>query len=65
MAKNVKLIEEGYKYGCINCNTTFKEIPTQPYEDGHGGSERICCLHCGEDLIIDFETNALVKEEGT
>ena len=47
-------IAEGYKYYCLNCKRAFKEKPTQPYEDGHGGRMIEMC-RCGSDLFGSFE----------
>jgi len=50
-----ELLKEGYRYGCIGCNTAYKDVPWEDYPDGHGGRPLAMC-RCGCDIIVDFET---------
>ncbi len=39
---------EGYR--CLGCGRVFKSVPTEEYEDGHGGRQLDMCP-CGCDLF--------------
>lgn len=54
MAKRQEVIAEGYKYYCLNCNKVFKDLPYQPYEDGHGCRQVPFCS-CSSDLFATLE----------
>lgn len=56
-------IKKGSKYYCANCKRTFKEVPTEQYEDGHGGRLLTMC-RCGCDLICSLLNDKLVDESG-
>ncbi len=43
-------ITKGYRYFCLKCGTVYKTIPTESYEDGHGGRMLDMC-RCGCDLF--------------
>jgi len=40
--------EEGYR--CLGCGRVFESVPTERYEDGHGGRQLDMC-RCGCDLF--------------
>ena len=60
MTSRADAIKEGYKYYCINCNTVYKHLPTEDYEDGHGGRLLTMC-RCGCDIIADLKTDETVE----
>ena len=56
-----EMIENGYKYYCIACKGSCKELPMMPYDTGHGMSQIPMC-RCGSDLFADLKTDEPVKE---
>jgi hypothetical protein len=56
-------IKNGAKYYCVNCKTTFREVPTEVYEDGHGGRLLTMC-RCGCDIICSIFDDESVDENG-
>lgn len=63
MPPRQEMIDAGLLYFCANCRLTYKEVPTEDYEDGHGGRLLTMC-RCGCDLIVSLKTNNLVNAEG-
>lgn len=57
-----ELIEQGYKYRCLDCNTVFKELRQELYEDGHGGRFIDMC-RCGCDLFQKLEETSCLRRE--
>jgi ssDNA-binding Zn-finger/Zn-ribbon topoisomerase 1 len=47
-------LKTGYKYYCMECNATYKELPNEEYEDGHGGRYIVICPRCGCDLFANL-----------
>lgn len=47
-------ISLGYHYYCMGCSKVYREIPTEHYEDGHGGRRMEMC-NCGCDLFRRFQ----------
>ena len=58
------MIAEGYNYYCINCKKVYKEVPSEIYEDGHGGRFLTMCSRCGCDIICSLVTDKTVDAEG-
>ena len=56
-------IKEGNRFYCANCKVTYKEVPTEVYEDGHGGRLLTMC-RCGCDIICSLSDDSLVNENG-
>lgn len=63
MPTREKMIAEGLLYFCADCRKCYKEVPTEDYEDGHGGRLLTMC-RCGCDLIVSLKTNNLVDADG-
>ena len=63
MATRQEMIDKGLLYFCSGCSTCYKEVPTEDYEDGHGGRLLTTC-RCGCDLIVSLKTNNLVDADG-
>jgi len=57
-----ELIEQGYRYRCIKCNTAFKEKRQEFYEDGHGGRFIDMC-RCGCDLFQRLDEISYLRVE--
>jgi len=55
-------IAKGFRYHCLNCQTAFKTIPTEPYEDGHGGRRIEACGRCGCDLLADLNDDSPITK---
>jgi len=49
-------IASGKPYACLGCHSVYAVIPTEEYEDGHGGRLIDMCHRCGCDLFIDLRT---------
>ena len=49
-------IKSGYICYCAKCNTAYKNVPTEQYEDGHGGRQLEMC-RCGCDLFARLADN--------
>jgi len=60
MATQDEMLQSGLKYYCMQCKSCFKEIPTEMYEDGHGGRYITMCK-CGCDLICNLVDDKLVE----
>lgn len=46
-------IAKGYRFYCPGCSRPYRELPTQQYEDGHGGRQLAMC-RCGSDLFANL-----------
>lgn len=55
-------IDNDTPYACLGCNRTYRCIPTEWYEDGHGGHDISMCPHCGSDVFTDLR---VVENHGT
>ena len=57
-------IKEGYKFFCLQCNKSYKEVPSYLEEKASClGSELTMCK-CGSDLFMSFE-EYIQRENGT
>jgi hypothetical protein len=54
ISKLEKFKGEGYTEVCIACRIVYKQVPTQHYEDGHGGRDLEMCS-CGSDLFNSID----------
>ena len=63
MATREEMIQEGMKYYCINCKKCYIHLPTESYEDGHGGRVLNMC-RCGSDLFAKLNDNSSVSSDG-
>jgi len=56
-------IKAGKKYYCAHCRKTYATVPTEWYEDGHGGRFLTMCS-CGCDIICSLVSDKSVDEQG-
>ena len=57
MATREDMIKEGYVWFCLSCHKCFKTLPTENYEDGHGGRQIEMC-RCGCDIFSELDETA-------
>lgn len=57
-----KLLEKGYLFRCLSCNTVYKEKKQEFYNDGHGGRYIDMCS-CGCDLFQPLEEMTCLQVE--
>lgn len=62
MATREEVLGEGYRFYCLACSKVFKELPTEPYEDGHRGRSLEMC-RCGCDLFANLKDDTRVGSE--
>ena len=58
-----EIMKEGSVYYCLHCHSAYKKVPTEWYEDGHGGRHITMC-NCGCDLIALLSNDELVNWDG-
>ena len=60
MLKKQLAIKKGFKYYCVECLRTYKELPTEQYEDENGKARIVICPRCGCDLFAKLEDDAKI-----
>ena len=54
MATRQEMLDQGKKYYCLGCRTTYVELPVERIDkDGHGGHNMNMC-RCGCDLFANL-----------
>ena len=54
-----EVLDKGYLYYCVACSKVYKMLPTEQYEDGHGGRQLSMC-RCGCDLFANLHDDSRV-----
>ncbi len=58
--KREDAIKSGYQIYCLECKSIYITVPTQWYEDGHGGRNIQKCI-CGCTEFIYLHDNKIVQ----
>jgi len=57
-----EVVADGFRFYCMACSRVFRELPTEHYEDGHGGRQLAMC-RCGCDLFANLGDDSQARLE--